>query len=108
MKTLSVCLGVAVLFLLVAFFNEHRRTTELQSSIAAFGKDRDAVNGELRKLSSEIAELRNRPVVTPAASAIRSETSTVAAQPAVATPAPIVPVERPGVTIKAPEGWWRN
>lgn len=109
MKVLSAVLGIAVLLLLAAFVYEHRKTGELQASLVALERDRDATNRELRKLNEQIADLQMRPVATStAASDPQRGAAAAVGAPLPLAATPIVPVERPGVTIKAPAGWARN
>lgn len=105
MKILSTCLGIVVLFLLAAFFYEQRQTHELKASLAEIGRDREAMQTELRKLNAQLVELQKRPV-TPSAAAAGAVKADAASAAAIATPVP--PPERPGVTTKAPAGWAKN
>jgi len=106
MKTLSALLGLAVLLLLFAYLHEHRQATELQTSLATLAKDRNAIQGELLKLNGRLAELQKRTAVL--ATAVAAETPRGNSAPAPTAPVLPAPVERPGVTIKAPEGWFKN
>lgn len=110
MKLLSACLGVAVLLLLAALFFEHRKTNELQATLVTLGHDRDTINGELRQLGSRLTELQQRtPAPSSATSAsARGTASTATGAANLPATTPPEPVERPGVTVKAPPGWARN
>ncbi|MBI4623340.1 MAG: hypothetical protein HY736_09000 [Verrucomicrobia bacterium] len=108
MKLLSPLLAVVVLILLAGLIYQHTKTTELQANLLAFGQDRDAMNRELRRLKSRIAELQRPPAssstTTTTGAAARAEPS--AAQPP--PPAAAEPVATSGVTVTAPAGWWKN
>jgi hypothetical protein len=105
MKNLSALLGVVVLLLIAALLYQHYQTTALHASLAAFGKDRDAMTAEMKKLNSRITELQRRPAAPGTAV---TAPRTTGAQPGVTAPPPAEPVARPGVTVKAPAGWWKN
>lgn len=109
MKTLSASLAAIAILLLAALYFQYVKVGEQSASLAALNSERDTMKGELDKLKRQVTELRNRPapVALPAASPEAARAQVVAAA-APADPAPIVPVERPGVTIKAPAGWFRN
>jgi hypothetical protein len=108
MKTLSACLAALAILLLAALYLQYSKVGEQAASLAALNSERDTMKSELDKLKRQVTELRNRPepLVLPAARAesAGAQASSAPSEP----PAPIVPVERPGVTIKAPAGWFRN
>jgi hypothetical protein len=106
MKILSALLGLAVVLLLVAFFYEHNKTSELKSSLVALSKDRDSTHAELRKLNQQIVDLRNRPITSAVAAAPARADGAPSA--AISAPALTEPVARAGVTVKAPAGWFHN
>lgn len=105
MKVLSTSLAVLVLLLLAAFFYEQRQTHELKASLDAIVRDREAMQGELRKLNAQIVELKQRPPAAPTAGGTAGKGD---ASPAAALATPVAPPERPGVTTKAPAGWAKN
>jgi hypothetical protein len=106
MKALSALLGLAVVLLLVAFIFEHRQAAGLQEALATMVQDRDAMTRELRAVNERVIELQRRPVIATTSTATPRTPESVTTP--VAAPAPAVPVERPGVTIKAPAGWGKN
>jgi hypothetical protein len=108
MKLLSACLAVAALLLLAAFLYENQKTSALEASLVALGRDRDAMQKELRRLNGEIAALPTRVAAAATARPEPAREVTHAPAPAVETVEPLVPVELPGVTIQAPPGWKRN
>jgi hypothetical protein len=105
MRILSTCLGIVVVLLLAAFFYEQRQTRELKASLAEIGRDREAMQSELRQLNAQIVELKKRPVAPPTAAGTAAKGD---APPATALATPVPPPERPGVTTKAPAGWAKN
>lgn len=108
MKTLSACLAALAILLLAALYLQYAKVGEQEVSIAALNTERATMKSELGALKRQIAELRSRPepIALPAASAESARAQAANAAPV--TPVPIVPEERPGVTIKAPAGWFRN
>ncbi len=108
MKVLSALLAVALLVLVAAFFHEHCKATDLQASLVTLGKDREAMTAELRKLTSQVADLERR-TLSKSAGTSEGARAASAARPSDPTP-PVTtePVARPGVTVKAPAGWAKN
>jgi hypothetical protein len=104
MKLLSALLGCVVLLLLAAVFYQQQQTTALNASLATIAKDRDAMSGELRKLTGVVTDLQRHAADAAAASRGGTGAAGNAATPA----APTAPVARPGVTVKAPPGWAKN
>ena len=104
MKPLSALLGFVVFLLIAALFYQHQQATELNASLAAIGKDRDAMSTELRKLNGIVADLQRRAATANSASDATRTGSTARA----AEMPPPAPVARPGVTVKAPPGWSKN
>ena len=109
MKLLSGCLAAAVLLVLAVFLFERQKTGALEASVDALTRERAAIDDELRKLNRRVADLQELAAArnTAAVGPLRGEGATALALPAPAVE-PTAPVERPGVTIKAPAGWWRN
>jgi hypothetical protein len=107
MKVLSTLLGLAVVVLLAAFIFEYRQTADLQTALATLVQDRDATSRDLHALNERVIELQRRPAVETTRTAAAPITSASVMAP-VAVPAPNMPVERQGVTIKAPAGWGKN
>jgi len=104
MKPLSALLGFVVLLLIGALYYQHQQATGLNASLAAIGKDRDAMSAELRKLNGMVADLQRRAkTASPAADATPADPTARAAD----RPLP-PPIARPGVTVKAPPGWSKN
>ena len=105
MKFLSAFLGILVILLLVPFFYQHRKTAELEAALDALGRDREALNTQLRKLDGRIAELqKERGTSSSAVEAPRVGSNTAAPAAAVIEQ----PVATPGVSVTAPTGWARN
>lgn len=107
MKVLSAILGAAVLLLLVAFVYQHQKTAKLEAALATIGTDRDKLHHELTLLTDRVADLQRRATVTNATGSSPTTASVRSAAAPVAAALP-EPVERPGVTIKAPAGWYHN
>ncbi|MES2697522.1 MAG: hypothetical protein V4773_28915 [Verrucomicrobiota bacterium] len=106
MKLLPPALGVVVVALLIALFLGRSRHAELQAQVAALEQDRAATMAQLKKLDERVLELQRRPATQQVALATAGEGR--AAVVPVAETAPVEPVERPGVTVKAPAGWNKN
>ena len=107
MKALSAILALVVVVLIAALLFEHQRAGELQTSVTNLARDRETTQRELRQLSERVATVQKRSEASKTAS---PEIRAAAPITTAATPAPEVPapVERPGVTIQAPEGWHKN
>ena len=100
-KALLTAAAVAVLALGTVVFYQTRQADAAQLALTTFMEDRDAQRLELKKLNGMVADLQRRAAEVP---------RTAATGPA-STPTPIppsAPVARPGVTVKAPAGWWKN
>jgi hypothetical protein len=109
MKIISGLLGLVVAALVVALVLQHRETVSLKAALADVGKDREALHRDVRKLNETVTALQSRPLRAAAAAEPAKSGDPVAGAPAPAAPVvPTVPVERPGVTIKAPAGWHHN
>jgi hypothetical protein len=103
MKILSSVLAVIVAALIFLLLRQNSATQELQASVDVMAKERDSFRGELQKVNRQVADLRR-------AAAIKTEEApkpVVAEKPAVAE-RPAEPVARPGVSVTAPAGWWKN
>ncbi len=105
MKTVSACLGLAVLLLIGALLFQLRKASEVNASLHALAKDHETVQKDVRTLSKRLSEIQS--ATSSSAVAGVPPSAGVASSPVV-PPEPIVPVERPGVTIKAPEDWFKN
>jgi hypothetical protein len=105
MKTVSAVLGLVVVLLLAAVYYQYHQTNVLQDSLAVLGKDRVAMNRQLERLNDRIADLQRRPAVATTVVAPSGNAAGAAVVPIAPPPAP---VERPGVTVKAPSGWAKN
>ncbi len=107
MNNHKATIAIVVLLLLGAFFYERQRRQEVQATLDSLAKDRDTLNRRVESLARRLAQNeRNEPVPATA-----SEVPRVAVPVAAATPPAEqreVPVETPGVTIKAPAGWHLN
>jgi hypothetical protein len=108
MKPLSLALGVLVAVLLAALVLQYRKSLELETSLLALTHARDEAARRIKALDAEVLEQRRRTeamaktvALTPPPAA-RTETAEIA------RPTKLEPVERPGVTVKAPPGWGKN
>lgn len=105
MKLASAILGVFVAVLLVAFLYEQRHARKIESAVVMLRKEREAMTAQLQKLDQRVAELQKKTLTSaaPGDVAARGE----GAKPAAAT-LTAEAVARPGVTVTAPAGWWKN
>ncbi|MBI5770473.1 MAG: hypothetical protein HZA93_22035 [Verrucomicrobia bacterium] len=113
MKTVASILAVLVALLIGLAVQQHFRAAELERSVTALTRDREAVQAELRKLSNQVAELLRRPVATAAGDSATggSRAATGDSARTEATAAAVqrsAPAARPGVTVTAPAGWGKN
>jgi hypothetical protein len=102
MKTVSTCLGTLVFLLLAVLLFQHRQARELRASFVALDQDRDRMNSHLRILREQVDELKKRNNAATAVGAASPGTAATASASSASETAPIVPLERPGVTITAP------
>ena len=106
MKTITALLGVVIVLLIAVLVYDHTRLSELQASLATSAQERDALRGDLHKLTGLVADLQKRAAVSAAA---RDATRTAAAgRTAGENTPPQPPAPRPGVTMTAPAGWGKN
>jgi hypothetical protein len=106
MKAFAAFFALIVCLLITALVYQRQQAIEVQSSLDAVVKDRDAMNTELRKLKKLVTDLQRTAVASASAAATRPE-QTAPATEATTTP-PANRVARPGVTEKAPAGWAKN
>ena len=97
---------LAILLLLVigALVYEHNRTREIQTTLDAIAKDRDALNRQVSNLNRLAAEAKARAEATPSAAEAPRLEQAGPKPPAPRAEEPPVP----GVTRTAPAGWMKN
>jgi len=107
MKLTSAILAVLVVVLAAGYFDLALKISSVETALAKFAHDRDALPAELRKLNARLDELQNRAITsssTAPASSVAAESGRVAES----KPPPAASVARPGVTVTAPMGWNKN
>ncbi|HYD84611.1 MAG TPA: sigma-70 family RNA polymerase sigma factor, partial [Opitutus sp.] len=100
--TVPIVFTVLASGLTVAVVSQHRKTSQLETTIAALRANRAAQDlkvEELTRLMSELLELEQEPATAPVAAP--TSAPVVAAAPAKGP-------DEPGVTKKAPAGWAKN
>lgn len=96
----KIVAGALVVALAGALVIELRRVKELEASLAAARIENAASSKQISTIKQQIAELRDRSAAPSAAPASAVQTGAAVAQE---PPAPV-----PGVTPKAPKGWFKN
>lgn len=105
MTSNKTSLAILVLLVVAAIYYERTKTSELQASLTALAKDRDALNRQVSNLTRLMAEARERETVPlPAAETRRIEAPP---PPPAALPA-VESIPTPGITTTAPAGWAKN
>jgi len=102
MSKVRVVTGIAIVVLLGSAIYEYNRAAGLEVTLASLREQQTDSHQQLLALQRDLAELRRRP--------------TAAERPAAATTAPSTAVTEnvppppplPGVTPKAPKGWFKN
>lgn len=101
--TLVAAASIVAALSITGLLHERQRTKQFETALATLSKDRDYIENKVEELSLMMSEGRKREAAT---------VSQVAAAPKpAAAAAPASPVEEPpipGVTRKAPQGWWKN
>jgi hypothetical protein len=101
MNSSKATFAMAILVVVAAVVYEINKSRDIQAALATVRSERDDLSRQVKALSRNVADLKNRESASP-----------VIAPPAAAAPAApaqkIEPVAMPGVTIKAPAGWAKN
>jgi hypothetical protein len=107
MKLAFAVLASLIVALIGAHFHVTQKSSLIETAMAGFEADRDALASELRKLNARLTEMQSR-----AAGAVSiTPTSAGVGAPAQGTerkPTPTTPIARSGVTVTAPMGWNKN
>ena len=103
MSTAKILTGVSIVALLCGVIYQYRRASDLEIRIAEMQHDNAQASKKLLALQRDLSAVR-----TPAASSERTPTGTAAQGQSQAKAAEPVPAPPPGVTPKAPTGWFKN
>jgi RNA polymerase sigma factor (sigma-70 family) len=103
MSTAKIMTATAAVLIAAGFVYQHQKMADVQSALASVGDERLAATKRIRDLQHQISELKDREA------ALRRQVSTSAvATAAPAAAAAEAPAPVPGVTPKAPKGWFKN
>lgn len=104
MSTAKILTGVSLVALLCGVIYQYRRASELEVRVAELRSENAASSKQLLSLQREIGAIKARPVSSERSSTGAAITSSQAQiQPPEPAQAPV-----PGVTPKAPQGWFKN
>lgn len=104
MSTAKIITGAAALAVLGGIAFQYHRTTQLTAALAAARAENTASLRRIDALQHDVADLKR---IARAVASVPSSPAAPAANAAAPTsPAPAAPI--PGVTPKAPKGWFKN
>lgn len=96
----KVLVAVVALLVIAAVIYETKKSREIQASLTALNVERDSLNKRVRNLTQLVAEAREREAAAPVTAAVAVVAPPTSKRKEIG--------EKPGVTTKAPKGWWAN
>jgi len=98
MSTAKIATGAAVVLAITGMVYQYQKTNQLEAALASVQAERAATSKQLGAMAQQLNEFKNRPQEQRAPAETVPDATTLTTQS----------IPTPGITPKAPKGWFKN